>query len=342
MAAVDVIVPLYNKEATVERTIRSILRQTFRDWNLIVVDDGSTDRGPERVRRLANPRIRLISQENRGPGAARNAGMAAGDSPYIAFLDADDEWYPWYLENAVRAIESRPVSFVGSMYYEWPGQTDMTSCWKKRGVLPGVYMIRGDEPADLIESFCFFFHVGSTLVRREAAERCDGFYQEEKCTFGEDTVFFTRLVFNEPFAVIEPAAVRHNRQDSGLSNTFERAEAPFLLEPEIILDYVPPEKKALAGRVLTRMALRTVHHLARNGYRRRAEELLRRFPQSRSFPLLYRRCRLEIVLSPVLPYWVKFKCAVGPRLRLGIKKLLWKLRMLPLPPEVESDGTRQS
>jgi len=115
MARVDIVIPLYNKAACVGRAIRSILNQTMTDWSLIVVDDGSTDNGPDVVRTFNDPRIRLIQQQNAGPGAARNRGIAEATSEYIAFLDADDEWLPFHLENSLFAIETQAVKMVASM-----------------------------------------------------------------------------------------------------------------------------------------------------------------------------------------------------------------------------------
>lgn len=321
MAAVEVIIPLFNKADTVEKTIRSIQSQTFTDWNIIVVDDGSTDDGPDRVQALQDARIRLISQSNQGPGAARNTGIRAATAPYVAFLDADDEWCPWYLENAMKAIQDNPVSFVGSMYYIWPHEKDMTSHWKRRGIRPGTFLLQGNESASFAESLVLFYNVWATLVRREKALQYNGFY-EEKCICAEDTIFFARLVFNEPMMVIGPAAVRHNLQHSSLSHNLDHPIAPFLTKPEIILDYCPPKKKALAEQFICRFALRTVHHLARNGYQVRAAELLKRFPCGKQFPFSYYRYKVEICLSPILPLWVRFKCFLGISCRLFIKKML--------------------
>ncbi len=74
MALVDIVMPLYNKAETVARSIESIRQQELEDWHLIVVDDGSTDEGAQIVREIQDKRIELISQENQGPGAARNVG----------------------------------------------------------------------------------------------------------------------------------------------------------------------------------------------------------------------------------------------------------------------------
>jgi len=324
MASVDVIIPLYNKQDTILRTIESVRNQRFCDWRIIVVDDGSTDNGPAFVRQLNDSRIEIIVQENRGPGAARNAGIAAASAPYVAFLDADDQWYPWYLENAVRAIQSADVGFVGTTYYEWPKQIDMTGYWARRGAREGTYELTGAESTRLAESLVLFFHVGNTVIRTETARRYVGFYEGGKCVYGEDTVFFARLVFNEKFAIIGPPAVRHNRQDSGLTNVQTGRVIPFLSEPEILLDYCPPDRAGLAELVIARLALRAAHHKARNGFKEQAVSLLTRFPKTREFAFLYFRSRLEIMLSRYLPYWAGFKCFAGPPARLFLNKLLRK------------------
>lgn len=314
MPTVDIIIPLYNKAKTIERTIRSIQAQTVTDWRLIVVDDGSTDDGPEVVRSFGDERIIVLRQDNRGPGAARNAGIRAATAKTVAFLDADDQWYPWHLENALNALDGNPASLVGAYYHEWPEQKDMTRYWQKRGVLPGAYQIDRQMSPQQIQAFVSFFHVGTTLVDRQTALRYGGYY-EQRCLTGEDTIFLARLVLNEPFMVIGPAAVRHNRQDSDLSVTHDYPLNPALTNPAVILDYCSEDKKQTARTFLARWALLTAHHKARNGFRDQAAYLLSQYPETRQFRLAYLRCRIEIRLSRWMPYWVKFKCAVGPPVR---------------------------
>lgn len=121
--AVSVVVPLYNKEPYIAGGLNSILNQTSQDFEVIVVDDGSTDRGPEIVKEFRDPRIRLIQQENKGVSAARNQGIKAARSELIAFLDADDEWLPSFIETILRLRALYPHAGLYGTAYEvhYPG-----------------------------------------------------------------------------------------------------------------------------------------------------------------------------------------------------------------------------
>jgi len=105
---VSVIVPAYNAEKYIPETIQSVLGQTYEAWELIIVDDGSTDKTAETVAAFDDRRIRLVEQENRGVGAARNAGIALAQGDYITFLDADDVLPPESLAARVRYLEEHP------------------------------------------------------------------------------------------------------------------------------------------------------------------------------------------------------------------------------------------
>jgi len=115
--------PLYNKAPYVRKAVESVVEQTYRDWELIVVDDGGTDGGGDIVTAITDPRIRLVRQENAGVSAARNRGVAlSGDasfrSPYICFLDADDWWEPTFLEEMAALIERHPdAGIYGTSYW---------------------------------------------------------------------------------------------------------------------------------------------------------------------------------------------------------------------------------
>lgn len=110
MPLISVVIPLYNKEPYIKRAIDSILAQKIQDYEIIVIDDGSTDKSAEVVKSFPDPRIRLIQQENAGVSAARNrGGIEEAKAELIAFLDADDEWTPpYFLETIWRLKEKYP------------------------------------------------------------------------------------------------------------------------------------------------------------------------------------------------------------------------------------------
>ena len=116
-STVSIIIPTYNRERLVCKAINSVLRQTYSDYELIVVDDGSVDQTPRAVSQFQDPRIRYLCQHiNAGECAARNIGLTAAQGRYIAFLDSDDEWLPNKLEKQVKYFESRP-QHVGAPLY---------------------------------------------------------------------------------------------------------------------------------------------------------------------------------------------------------------------------------
>src|SRR5689334_2783621 len=106
---VSVVIPTYNRLAFLREAVDSVLAQTFRDWELIIADDGSTDGTPEAMARLADPRVRVISLEHSGnPGRVRNAAIALARGRYVAFLDSDDWWEREKLSLQVEALRTRP------------------------------------------------------------------------------------------------------------------------------------------------------------------------------------------------------------------------------------------
>lgn len=117
----SVIIPLYNKESYIEKTLRSVLSQTFRDYELIVVNDGSRDNSLAVVEKVLSGvgNARIINQENSGVSVARNNGIAAAKGDYICFLDADDWWEPRFLEEMDRLIKEYPDAglYCTNYYY---------------------------------------------------------------------------------------------------------------------------------------------------------------------------------------------------------------------------------
>jgi glycosyltransferase involved in cell wall biosynthesis len=116
--AVSVVIPLYNKVSHIRRALDSVLAQTYQDFEVIVVNDGSTDGSEKVLERYADPRIRLVNQANAGVSAARNRGTAEARADLIAFLDADDEWYDCHLANIDVLARSFPEAGLFTSLYE--------------------------------------------------------------------------------------------------------------------------------------------------------------------------------------------------------------------------------
>ncbi len=114
---ISVVIPLYNKAATVQRALQSVLAQTVEPIEIIVVNDGSTDASAEVVSRLNIPGVKLIHQNNAGVSAARNRGIQEARGEWIAFLDADDEWMPDYLASIVALHSAYPGCMVYATSY---------------------------------------------------------------------------------------------------------------------------------------------------------------------------------------------------------------------------------
>lgn len=111
---VSIITPLYNGEQYVAQTIESVLKQTYQEWEMIVINDGSTDGGLAVVEAYAakDPRIQVFSQSNKGSAAARNNAIRRAEGRYIALLDADDLWEPWFLEQQLKLMCEKNCQLV--------------------------------------------------------------------------------------------------------------------------------------------------------------------------------------------------------------------------------------
>lgn len=164
----SVVIPLYNKADTILRTLRSVEAQSFREFELIVVDDGSSDEGVSLVEpyKTTIP-LRVIRQANAGVSAARNRGAAEAHGRYVVFLDADDEWMPTFLDELHRIVERFPAAKVIGTNYE---QKNLDR------IISGI-------DRDIREEVDFFaewpyrspVHTSSVAIRKDLFDRVGGF-----------------------------------------------------------------------------------------------------------------------------------------------------------------------
>lgn len=167
----SIIIPTYNRRQQIKACIDSVLAQTFHDYEIIVVDDGSTDGTAEAIRSY-DDRIRFIQQANRGPAAARNTGIRQATRDYVAFLDSDDLWFPDTLLNYAEAIRrfERPAVIVGESveYADCPPM-------RKAGSRQTVALLYKNGLDFLARAGVTVFYTGRLVVRKDALEAAGGF-----------------------------------------------------------------------------------------------------------------------------------------------------------------------
>lgn len=132
---VSVVIPLYQTERYIAEALASVLTQTFDDFEVLVIDDGSTDRGPYIARQTGDARVRVVSQINRGLAGARNTGIREAQGAFIALLDADDRWHPEKLARHVAMLEARPevgLSYSASRLISDDGEDLGLAQWPSR------------------------------------------------------------------------------------------------------------------------------------------------------------------------------------------------------------------
>ena len=188
--SISVVIPLYNKRDTVERALLSVFRQTLLDFEVIVIDDGSTDGGTEVVQSLGDPRIRLLRQPNRGVSAARNVGIEEANSEIIAFLDADDEWAPGFLSGIQELTGKFPNAGVWATGYYF--SSSKVGRWH-----PTINGLTTKKPQILINYFCIACRsdppvwTSAVAVRRKVIREVGGF--PVGVSSGEDLLTWAKL-----------------------------------------------------------------------------------------------------------------------------------------------------
>jgi hypothetical protein len=204
--SVSIILPTYNRAHLVTEAIESVLNQTFTDFELIVVDDGSTDNTEQVVLSISDPRLRYIRQLNRGASAARNTGIEASVSKFVAFLDSDDLWLPEKLSLQMAKVNDNPK--VGLVYGKYLSSIGSESSMKIAGVCFPQLELRRLLLGPV-------FHWSTVLVRRLLLEQVGKF---EEAFGGEDWELTLRLALAGCQMICVPEPVSIVRRQS-ISNT---------------------------------------------------------------------------------------------------------------------------
>ncbi len=192
MPKFSVVIPVYNKEGFIGDTLRSVLAQTVSDFEIVVVNDGSTDGSKQIIEQFNDARVRYIEQPNQGVSAARNKGIAEAKGHYVALLDADDYWQPTYLEEHERLIGLFPEERVFAVNSEYRKGTKTIA---KHYSIP---MGKSPVVVDFFEaSYRSSIVCSSTTVLHTSVFSEIGNY-DTAIDSGEDTDFFIRLGLKYP------------------------------------------------------------------------------------------------------------------------------------------------
>jgi GT2 family glycosyltransferase len=215
--------PAYNSSQTIGAAIRSVLAQTRSDFELIVVDDGSSDDTTAQVARFEDERVRLLRQENSGPGAARNLAIIAGRGRYVSMLDSDDLWLPSYLESMAAVLDVHPD--VGLAYTDAWVLDDATRRIRRTTAMHYQHPPR-DPPRDPLEFLGLLLKRGnfvftSTTVRHTALEQVGLF--EAALKPAEDFGLWLRIVAGGFRAMRTPGNLAVYRKRPGSLSTNEAA-----------------------------------------------------------------------------------------------------------------------
>lgn len=298
---VSVVIPLFNKARHIERAVRSVLAQSYENFELVVVDDASTDGSGEIVKSIADPRVRVVTQENRGECGARNRGIEESRHDRIAFLDADDEWFPRFLETVLGLWARHPEAGMCATAY-CLGYADrlerpaFVGCPEERigGLIPDYFeSCLGPQPVTS----------SSVLIPRRVLEEIGRFPSGVRA--GGDLHTWTRIAlrYRVAWSPVE-GAVYHLSADNRVSQSVLEVSDLVLAQPiEEYLDgnLQPASPREGIVEYLNSQRLRLAFVCCLQGRRPWALALLKKTQGTKRFGARRRRVQaLALIPSPLL------------------------------------------
>lgn len=213
---VSIIIPVFNAERFLERTLLSVLNQTYGDQEIIVVNDGSTDASAQIVAKFTDPRVKIIQQSNSGVASARNCGLRCASGEYVAFLDADDLWHPTKIQRQMEVLLSSTKMRGSGSVFALPRLIDEDD----RVMFSGVFWNMAGAAATHLVTM----PVGngsSILTRRELALAVGGFdttYKDFDAGGAEDLDFELKLAARFPMFVVSEYLVGYRVYRGNMSS----------------------------------------------------------------------------------------------------------------------------
>jgi len=209
----SIIIPLYNKENFIKNTIKSVLVQDFTDFEVLIVNDGSTDNSLKQVEKFSDLRIKIFNQENQGVSVARNFGIEQSKGKYICFLDADDYWYPHFLSQFYKYIELLPEQKVFTAAFEFEIQNK---------IIPVAYSIKKTADYQIVDYFeaslrkLPILWTSTSVFHRSVFEKSGVF--DVRFRSGQDSDLWIRVGLYFPVVFIWKIAARYVYDPQGLSS----------------------------------------------------------------------------------------------------------------------------
>lgn len=246
MPAISIVIPAYNAERTILETVASVQNQTFYDFEIIVIDDGSKDRTLELLHSVVDDRVNIFSYENGGTSVARNRGLSHATGNFIAFLDADDLWTPDKLELQLAALQKHPEAGVA---YSWSRFMDEQG---NPSYIVDEKFIEGNVYDQLLLNN--FLHNGSSpLIRKQAIDSVGEFDPNPACAGCEDWDFYLRLALKWNFVLVPKPQVLYRQSSSSTTSKIEKMEAAALFTLEKAYRVAPSNLQHLKPQSLARI-----------------------------------------------------------------------------------------
>ena len=266
---VSIIIPAYNSMSFLPQTLESVLHQTYTNFEVIVVNDGSQDEIEDWISTVTDPRLKYIAQRNQGPAAARNTGIANAHGTYIAFLDADDLWHPQKLEKQAAVLERNPE--VG-LVYSWVGSVDEAGNIKDK--IRKSYA-EGNVWQKIIEHN--IIECGSNpMVRRACFEKLGVF--EPQTEYAQDWQMWLKIASIYQFKVIQEPLIYYRAHGENRSKKWWLMESSYQRIIEKLFDSIPIKLQGSKNRCYShaylRIAWKTLQNL--NGEYTKSLEFSRR------------------------------------------------------------------
>ncbi len=289
MSTISVIIPAYNAEDTIKETINSVLNQTFTDFELIVVNDGSQDSTLEVISSISDSRIRVFSYSNAGLAATRNRGISQARGEYISFIDADDLWTPDKLEAQLAALKTSTQAAVA---YSWTDWIDESGQFLRPG---GHINWNGNVYSQLL--LRDFVESGSNpLIHREALTQVGGF--DESLVAVEDWDMWLRLAAHYEFVCVPSPQILYRVSPNSMSTNVWKMESASLHVIQKALTQAPKSLQNSKNKVLgERYKYLTIKAVEGKLERRRGLSAARFFWQAiRYDPSWLKRTKLMLIL----------------------------------------------